>query len=61
MTIHLTLTEEIGMFAASSLFRRQPLQGTRIDIRLIQYTEDKPGTRGMISLKFAYTCSPDNG
>jgi hypothetical protein len=45
MAIHLTLTEEIWMFAARSLFRRQPLQSTSIDICLIKDTEDKPVTR----------------
>jgi len=52
MAIHLTLTEEIWMFATSSLFRRQPLQGTSIDICLIKDTEDKPATRETPSLKF---------
>jgi hypothetical protein len=51
MAIHLTLTEEIWMFAASSLFRRQPLQGTSIDICLIKDTDDKPVTRERPSLK----------
>jgi hypothetical protein len=52
MAIHLTLTEEIRMLAASSLFRRQPLQGTSIDICLIRDTEDKPATKEMPSPKF---------
>lgn len=50
--IHLTLTEEVWMFAANSLFRGQPLQGTSIDICLIKDTDDKPVTRDIQLLRF---------